>query len=248
LRIRPSTHCQNPLANREQFGGTILSAIFQKETEKWAPLTLSHVSKAITIVHDFIIRLLTSLCPEEQVRNKLWDDFLLDHLIRLYQRAMAHAHFLLDIEIGEEPITFNHYFNSTLQQKRNQRVIGPLEDAKVYSHNHEEDIVLVSEIEASVTNKSNDEQVCDDILDALVSYYKVSRKRFVDVVCQQVIFHLLLRSKDGPPNLFGPELVMGLSSEQLDAIAGEDEDSKQGRQQLEREIANLEAALKVLRG
>lgn len=41
---------------------------------------------------------------------------------------------------------------------------------------------------------------------------------------------------------------MSLKSEQLDAIAGEDDDSKQGRQQLEREIANLEAAIKVLRG
>lgn len=226
----------------------MLPSIFQKEAEKWAPLTLSYVSKAIKIVHDFIFRLLTSLCHEEQVRDKLWDDFLVDHLISLYQKAMKHTRFLLDIEIGGDPITFNHYFNSTLQQKRNQRIIGPLAKVKFLFNGQKDDDVRFSKIEAAVTNKSNGEQVCDDILDVLVSYYEVSRKRFVDVVCQQVIVHLLVRSKDGPLNLFGPELVMSLTSEQLDTIAGEDDDSKQGRQQLEREIANLEAAIKVLRG
>jgi hypothetical protein len=80
-----------------------------------------------------------------------------------------------------------------------------------------------------------------------MSYYKVSRKRFVDVICQQVVSHFLLEGNENPLQIFGPDLVMSLDSEQLELIAGEDEESKRQRQVLGRHIESLEAALKVLR-
>lgn len=105
----------------------------------------------------------------------------------------------------------------------------------------------VQDINRCAVDKSNSEQVCEDILDTLTSYYKVSRKRFVDVVCQQVISYYLLDGQGSPLKIFSPDLVMGLDLEQLELIAGEDEESKQQRQVLEREIESLEGALKVLR-
>jgi Dynamin GTPase effector domain len=208
---------------------------------------LSYVSKAILIVHDFLHRLLESLCPEKQVRDMLWTDHLVDHLVILYQKAMRHAHFLLDIESRSSPCTFNHYFNSTLQGKRNDRMSKPLTKRGEKHQCFDEPVIRVSMIKDYVTNKSNEDQACEDIFDALASYYRVARKRFVDNVCQQVIFHMLLQSKDGPVNFFSPELIMGLSAEELDAIAGEDEETKVNRQALGRDVENLEAALKVLR-
>ncbi|RDA91020.1 hypothetical protein CP533_2545 [Ophiocordyceps camponoti-saundersi (nom. inval.)] len=229
------------------FGGTVLSATFELQSKKWVPLALSHTSKAILLVHDFIFRLLFKLCPEKQVRDQLWHNLLLDKLSDRYRTAMDHARFLLDVERGGYPVTFNHYFNSTLQQKRGQRISEPLKKKIMTSEKSQREWISASDIDKCVTQMSNRDHVCEDILDTLASYYKVSRKRFVDVICQQVISHFLLNGRDSPLNLFGPDLIMSLTEDQLETIAGEDDVSKQQRQALEREVKNLEAALQVLR-
>ncbi|POR34353.1 Uncharacterized protein TPAR_05438 [Tolypocladium paradoxum] len=108
------------------------------------------------------------------------------------------------------------------------------------------DYVRVDELERGTLNRDNDEQVCEDILDVFESYYKVAQKQFVDVVFQQVIVYFLLRGEESPLKVFGPNLVMGLENEQLELIAGEDEETNQQRNALEHEIGNLEEALKIL--
>ncbi|THV48858.1 hypothetical protein BGAL_0224g00200 [Botrytis galanthina] len=219
-----------------EFGGTILAIVFEEQTEKWVPLVLSHTSRVIEIVHEYIFQLIAKLCPEEQVRDQLWNALLVDKLREGYRKAMNHAHFLLDIERGGRPITFNHYFNTNLQKGRSEHISDSFNVIKISSKGNQYTV-----------NKDNRRQVCEDILDTLASYYKVSRKRFVDFFCQQVVHHFLLEGSDSPLKVLGPELVIGLDPEQLEQIAGEDIESRQKRQGLERKIESYEAALKVLR-
>lgn len=157
--------------------------MFEQQSEKWVPLALSHISKAIAAVHDFIYRLLTKLCPEQSVRDQLWDTLMVDKLISMYRKDMEHTRFLLHIERKGSPSTFNHYFNATLRQKRGERLAKPLRDKAVCVKGCDELYVPVKEIDRCVVDKENAQQVCEDILDTLTSYYKVSRKRFVHVVC-----------------------------------------------------------------
>lgn len=208
---------------------------------------LSHTSKAIALVHDYIFQALAVLCPEEQVRYQLWDVLLVDKLREAYRRAMSHAHFLLAIECGGRPITFNHYFNANLQKKRNERLTESFKTMAICVVGDEERYVPLGEIDRHVDNRNNGQQVCEDILDTLISYYKVSRKRFIDGICQQVISHFLLEGDEGPLKVLSPDLIMSLDLEQLELIAGEDTESKRQRQALERGMESLEAALKVLR-
>ncbi|KAI0011596.1 interferon-induced GTP-binding protein Mx2 [Xylariaceae sp. FL0662B] len=229
------------------FGGTILATVFEEQSEKWEPLVLSHASNAITLVHDYISRLLTILCPEKQVRDQLWDTLLVDKLRDAYRRAMRHAHFLLAMERGGRPSTFNHYFNANLQNKRNKRMTETLGAMAISFAGHNERYVPIGKLEDHVANKDNAQQVCEDIVDTLMSYYKVSRKRFVDTICQQVVNHFLLDGDESPLHILSPELVMNLDPEQLEMIAGEDVASKRQRQILGREMESLEAAIKVLR-
>ncbi|KAK8038425.1 interferon-induced GTP-binding protein Mx2 [Apiospora phragmitis] len=229
------------------FGGTILAAIFQEQSEKWEPLVLSHTSRAIALVHDYIFQLLTKLCPENQVKENLWNILIVDKLRDAYRRAMDHARFLLAIERGGRPSTFNHYFNSNLQKQRSNRMCEALKTMAVCFTGNSNEYVPVSKISQYADNKANGEQVCEDILDTLVSYYQVSRKRFVDTICQQVVLHFLLEGEKSPLKIMGPDLVMSLDLEQLESIAGEDVDSKRQRQVLMWEIRSLEAAIKVLR-
>lgn len=208
-------------------------------------IALSHTSCAVALVHDFIVRLLVKLCPEKQVREQLWNSLLEEKVCNAYRKAMDHTRFLLKIERGSRPITFNHYFNANLQKKRVERLYKPLKEKAVVSNAFEAKHVSLNDINECIKNKDNSQQVCDDILDTLESYYKVARKRFVDVMCQQVVAYYLLDGEESPLHIFCPELIMGLDSEELKKIAGEDEESKQQRQSLEREVQSLEAALKV---
>ncbi|KAJ9136494.1 Interferon-induced GTP-binding protein Mx1 [Pleurostoma richardsiae] len=241
------------------FGGALLATTFKEQSQKWEQLVLSHVSKAIVVVHDFIFQLLTATVPEKQVRDELWDNVILEKLQTAYARAMAHARFLLDIEREGKPMTFNQYFAQNLQKARADRMhsaLGKLTKNVGAGAGRQDDrpgaaagqdVVLLEAVRSVALNKSNPQQVREDLHDILKSYYKIALKRFVDVVCQHVVDHFLLTARDGPLAVFGTELVLELTPGQLESVAGEDVVTRQERQRLEEEIKNLDAAIKVLR-
>lgn len=95
-------------------------------------------------------------------------------------------------------------------------------------------------------NMSNDSHTVHDIHDILKSYYKVTRKTFVDNVCKQATDHFLLAGPDSPLYLFSPVFVSRLSTTELENIAGELPGTKRIRAQLGKEIASLTEAKKIL--
>ena len=98
-----------------------------------------------------------------------------------------------------------------------------------------------------ITNAaSNIEHTVCDLHDILKSYYKLARKRFVDVVCMQAADFHLVTGPDTPIKVFSPAFVSELSEDQLDKIAGEEVANKRKRAELKSEIHRLEAAAKLL--
>ena len=93
---------------------------------------------------------------------------------------------------------------------------------------------------------SNAEHIVRDIHDILESYYKVARKRFVDVICMHCANYNLVSAKETPLNLFSPTFVNNMSAEKLAEIAGEDPQTKRKRAMLMKEIQDLEAGRKIL--
>ena len=96
-----------------------------------------------------------------------------------------------------------------------------------------------------VNTGSNLKHTVDDLHDILHSYYKVARKRFVDIICMQAADHFLVTGQDAPIKVFSPKFVSELTTEQLEAIAGEDLVSKRKREELKRKIENLEMGKKI---
>jgi hypothetical protein len=158
------------------------------------------------------------------------------------------------MERGIRPITFNHYFNANLQKKRNDRLLKnlrPLAEKVTFNSGgaseYSVDYIAVNRLNGHAVDKDNAQQVREDILDALSSYYKVARKRFVDAICQQVVNHFLLEDDQSPLKILGPDLINSLGPQELAFIAGEGSASKLQRHSLERDIENLQAAEEVLR-
>jgi hypothetical protein len=93
---------------------------------------------------------------------------------------------------------------------------------------------------------SNIEYTIHDIHDILQSYYRVAKKRFVDNICSQAADYYLVTGPETPMKLFSPVFVSRLSKAKLEDIAGEDASVRRRRQNLRKEIRELEEGRKTL--
>ncbi|KAI0106301.1 P-loop containing nucleoside triphosphate hydrolase protein [Nemania sp. FL0031] len=234
------------------FGAALLGTMFKEQSQKWESITLRHIGQIIYHVHLFISEALKDACPEPKVREELWNTYLLDELQKSYRQAMSHAKFLLQVERDGPPITMNHYFNDNLQKVQARRLGEAMENLGIKCA-HEESpeqgfFLRSSQVRNLAVDKANSTQAREYMHDVLSSYYKVSLKRFIDVVCQQTVNYYLLSGEKSPLNKFNTDMVLGLNDDQLDMIAGEDAPVRRRREKLDREIESLEKALKVLKG
>jgi hypothetical protein len=236
------------LTDRMQFEGSLLAMMFRAQTSRWRSIVMAHVETVIVAVHRFIKALLGETFGDQRMREELWDLVLLEKLQTAYVRAKDQAEFLLDIEINGRPSTYNHYFSDNLQKARVERLEEAIKEAAITEWTDGDVRINLSAVPGLMTNKSNAEQVKKDIHDILKSYYKVSRKRFVDIVCRMAVEHFLLDGKGSPLKVLTPELIATMSDAQLDMIAGEDVTTKRERERLGSEIEGLKAAMAVLRG
>lgn len=168
--------------------------MFKEQSKKWEEITIGYVSDVIVLVHHFIDQVLRQSCSDDRVREELWNNHLTEKLQASYHHAMSHAKFVLAVERGSRPYTLNHYFNDNLQKAQNSRVTSQLKIiGREWDLRDDDDIVRgyfvfrPEQLDGLSINKANSEQTLEYIHDILKSYYKVARKRFVDVVCQQAV-------------------------------------------------------------
>ena len=228
------------------FDPGLLPIIFQEQSKKWDRLAIVYISDVIQVVHSFASELLSALCPDPYVQSNLWT-LLTDELLGRYEKAIDHTHFILCVERKGTPLTTNHYFNDNLQKARAERLKSALKGQVVSFGKEHSQWVKVDAIVDSV-QMGNLQHTVEDIHAILKSYYKVARKRFVDVVCMQAADYLLVTGPESPLRLFTPSFVHHLNSDNLNLIAGEDVVSKRTRSALVHEIKCLRAGKKLLRG
>ncbi|KAM5345272.1 hypothetical protein ACJ41O_011134 [Fusarium nematophilum] len=235
------------------FSGEMLPTTFKEQSKKWPPIARAHVSNAILVVHHFIRTVLNSCCPEPSVRDELWA-FLLDDLQQRYKRAVEHTEFLLNVEFEGKSITYNPSFNSALSRNKgaHDKAVDNIMNGVNAFYTHSRISIPESSLRHIIEDKLKpaDDLTTTrrDIHDVLRTFYDISRSRFVDVVCQQVIDHFLLHAPESPLAVLSDEVVLHMTPEQLEAIAGEDMLSRDRREKLVRDIDNLKKALRILRG
>lgn len=98
----------------------------------------------------------------------------------------------------------------------------------------------------NAANLSNAEHTVQDLHDILKAYYKVARKRFVDIVCMQGAVYHLISGPDASVRFFSPAFVTELKADALEMIAGESVSMRTKRRELIRKIGNLESGRKIL--
>lgn len=229
---------------------------FKEQSKKWQPMARAHVSNAILIVHHFIRTVLHTCCPHSSIREELWE-FLLEDLQKRYRRAVDHVEFLLEVEFEGKSITYNPNFNDSLARLKfaHAKDLGKEVEAAVKEYKSKNEAYFDSAarrarqlVEERLNRETSLNTTRRDIHNVLHTFYENARSRFVDVVCQQVIDHFLLHAPNGPLSVLSQDVVLRMTTEELEAIAGEDMISRDRREKLTRDVANLKEGLKVLRG
>ncbi len=124
----------------------------------------------IATIHSFIGQVLGVIFTDKRMMEERWEGALLGQLLGSYGRALEKTKFLLEVELNMPPSTCNHRFTEALQKDRNARP-------------------------SDCSGQSNTQQVVEDLHDNLKAYYSVSRQRFIDNVCRQVIEYFFLGRK-----------------------------------------------------
>ena len=94
---------------------SLLAVTMKRQSMKWKSLALRYIADIVTMTHNFVTDLLRVVCPVKRVQLGVMS-LLSDQLLERYKSAIAHVHFLLEVELNRTPATLNHYFNENLEK------------------------------------------------------------------------------------------------------------------------------------
>lgn len=217
---------------------SLLPSLIREQTSSWQFYATSHAHNVVMHIHTFLHDLLVHVCVDSTVRDRVWAK-IAAKLKAAYVTAIDHVHFLVKVETTGYPVTLNHYFTDNLKKRRLSRVEKRLR--KVNSWHTDDDarqplLRLTDTLQAYISNEQHN---VEDLHDVLKSYHKVARKRFVDAVCKQVIDYHLICSPEGPLWVLSPQFVALLKEDELQYLAGEDDEMLNRRKALRTEIESL---------
>lgn len=92
-----------------------LATTMEAQSEKWNDICHGYISDVIVMVHNFVLKLLGHVCPDEHVRRGLLA-LLEDKIVDGYRKASKNVEFNLDVELKKTPMTQNEKFNDQLQE------------------------------------------------------------------------------------------------------------------------------------
>lgn len=97
------------------YNASLFHNIWKKQSANWDILALGYVSDIVSLVHKFILALISAICEDQRVQSALMS-MLMDGLIDRYKKSIDHAKFILHVEKLGTPLTANHYFADNLEK------------------------------------------------------------------------------------------------------------------------------------
>ncbi|GKZ37752.1 hypothetical protein AbraIFM66950_009435 [Aspergillus brasiliensis] len=232
------------------FNPMIIGELFKEQCSPWRDITCQHILGTWKVVEEFL-SLLTGHVADEATSVILFDKVISPALIQLRQSLIKSCEELVGSHQQGHPITYNHYFTETLQKIRAERRavcirktlkdffgIQDLQNYSLYRNSYNlEDLVqsLLSFDEPDMIRFASTEA-----LDCMLAYYKVALKRFIDDVAVEVVEVKLVQSL---PGLFTPLKVFEMPAELVSRIAGESDENRTLRKQLNKKLQVLDKGL-----
>lgn len=246
------------------FNPMIVRDLFLEQCRPWEKLTRNHIDNVWSSARDFII-LVVRHVADEATSTALLDEIISPILESVWEQLKGKTAELLAPHKTGHPITYNHYFTENLQKIRAERREGELGKIiqRFFGVNDLNESYLtdrsidLSQLLQALLRQSEPDMVnfaSAEALDCMLAYYKVitvapgfatlhlvtifqvALKRFVDDIANEAVESKLMLSL---LDIFSPVAVFNMDGKIVTRIAGESEENRSLREQLNRKLQVL---------
>jgi hypothetical protein len=236
------------------FNPLIISQLFWEQSSPWNEVAQQHIERVSESCKTFVNIVLQDTAPED-IKMRLLDLCVDSALEASLAGAKEELGKILK-DKGRHPMTYNHYFTTTIQEQRKTKYVHMLSSvakaAQVSCTKEGTDTVdtyidpkkLDDDIEGGI-EQDMDRFSAEDALDSQLAYYKDELKYFIDCVTKQVVERHLVDTLG--ESVFSPRSIAGMSDEQIRMLAMEASDVSSNRERLENRRVVLEKGLKIFK-
>ncbi|RAL04044.1 uncharacterized protein BO80DRAFT_348563 [Aspergillus ibericus CBS 121593] len=236
------------------FNPMIISELFVEQCRPWEAITHQHILSTWLAVEEFM-SLAIGHISDEATSVVLFTEVISPALHQLKEVLAKKCEELLASHRKGHPITYNHYYTETLQKARAERRTGELSrviedyfgvDDLHTSYRLEGKYRLQDLLQSLLGSNEPDmmQFASAEALDCMLAYYKVALKRFIDDVAVEAVEVELVQSL---ASLLTPTKVFEMPSGLVSRIAGESEENRALREQLNKKLQILGKGLRTCR-
>ena len=164
------------------FNANLVSAAFAEQSRKRKAITGNYMNRVILTVHRFIKVILSKICRDQAIYQKLWRQ-ILEGLFPGYRRVLEQVEVLIHVEEQKQPYTLNKRFNESLAEMKGERLMISLygtarKDTKQYSEIQY--MVNLRDIPGVTKAQGNTEYLQQEVHDILRDYHILAQNRYID--------------------------------------------------------------------
>ncbi|KAL2140436.1 hypothetical protein VTI28DRAFT_3819 [Corynascus sepedonium] len=233
------------------FNPMIVVDLFREQCRPWEAIARRHVEKVWGAASRFV-KIVVEHAADASTAKALRRLVIDPAMGKILEEMRAKTTELLSPHRSGHPITYNHYFTETLQKVRGSRQhkkspaeilrtffnVSHLEPRQHLSGYYNLSALAESLEECRELNMRR--FAANEALDCLNAYYKVAMKRFIDDVAVEVIEAKLMTTLN---NILSPMSVYEMSANDVARIAGESEETRAERDQLNKQLDVLRNGL-----
>ncbi|QSZ34229.1 hypothetical protein DSL72_005819 [Monilinia vaccinii-corymbosi] len=230
------------------FNPMIVADLFREQSQPWGKLARDHINAVWKAISDFIEHAIEHI-TDEAASSALLAIIFRPALKKMMADLNDKANELLRPHQSSHPITYSNNFVNTLQEIRRTRHSAEMAEVvrsffvmsskeMIYRTQKDEAIDLNRLVRKPAARAEPDiiRFSCSEALDYMRAYYDVALERFIDDMSVEVIEEKLVMPL---AEIFSPNTVIDMSEEMVTQIAGEPENSRAERAQLNRQKAVL---------
>ena len=252
------------------FNPMVVKDLFSEQCVPWADIANQHIQSVWEAAKDFLELVITDVADETTAKAVLRNIFN-PALDDIWSQLKDKTEDLLSWHQTGHPITYNHYFSETLQNIRSKRrregyakaVRGHFGRGSSGGFGIDSNVDIEALVDKLVSENEPDMDrfAASEALDCMKAYYKVTRciswcisllkgvqcamKRFVDDIAVEVVEKTMIRKLE---SIFTPVSIFHLADKDVERIAGESEESRVQREELNQQLDILNKGSRVCKG
>ncbi|KAK7956236.1 dynamin family protein [Apiospora aurea] len=230
----------------------VVGDLFARQCKPWEAITTNLVEQIHEAAATTFNKMVSEIC-DQNTHGRLMKGLIQPSLHQLRKDLKAKLDELLMPHLSIHPITYNDYLTDTVQKIQDDRHRRQFDQLTMAEINKTIDQlgtgVLQVELEKLLvtlekgTRPDVRKYSASLAADVAAAYYTVALKKFTDDVSVNAVEACLVQKL---PNVLSPEIVWGLSDEQIDRLGSEDDSTITERNEVTKKLGILEQGLQDL--